>query len=631
MTDISIDDMITARTEARPDFKKAYRARQYTSGIEDLGGFGNRAGQQNWAAKYGTAALFDPIAPPTEIPLSDDPRVAQGQLAQAAYKNTFDYNHMSDTRNDMKKEAAIADARDRDPQNIDAARRAKGTAMDVKGGIRYGALGDQYPDARMKIWDEDLGTVKKMHTASPEGEDFGTREKDDGEEIPEAPASRDEPTPAPRDKPAPTPPLDKTAQTAGKKQPKRKQQRVPPSMMDKGKMAERAAAWQDRHLFKSEGTDIDAKIYSNQFEKAYPARVNHWLQNYKDLAEEHVIEDSPYDYPSEEASAYLEKLLSQPRFAVEAAKILKEAQEYNDDWEGNDVEDAQKAREETGAPIGADRDAEKKKVAAKAGKSGKEVVDAITTAKKNKMEKEKESAEGPAITQGDRNKTSRVPADALAEKYYPEKNYDKYLAQYEDGSDDYWDPPASPSGPSDYFIYKSEGADIDAKIYSNQFEKGGQPVREFSGRADIAKELAREAGNDAADPTDYDDGQGYWNAYNEEYDAAMNDPQVAIQAYRNKHDALGVDAFMDGFNQFETEWNRNQKPNITPNRVMNEIGAEKPYEKTRRGTRSDPDLDDLTEEHDPVTVRWAAPGRGERARRAVSDINALIGERQERE
>lgn len=106
-------------------------------------------------------------------------------------------------------------------------------------------------------------------------------------------------------------------------------------------------------------------------------------------------------------------------------------------------------------------------------------------------------------------------------------------------------------GNSDKPLFKSEGADIDAKIFSNQFEKGGQPVTRFEGTPVIADYLAADAAVGEMDGNEDLPKYALFDkdVYDGTYKQAINDPKVALEAYRNKQAALEADAENDEFRQ----------------------------------------------------------------------------------
>lgn len=279
MTDfVSIDDMIDARQQAQPGFRKAIGAKNYVRGIpgdDDYWDFPTYASikpLERLADKDNMAYRFDYLAPPEGEPLSEDPAERKGQLAQAAYFNTKTLGDGLDEEDDRYWEKKASGMRNpRAEENQISARRgpAIGTAMDIKGDLRYGALGNDYPEVRLKIaQDDNRKAMAKMKELAAEanltdGEDYGSREVDPDDEMNFEDEEDDLPIlkevgPVPDNGQTPSEPQEKKSS----KDPKKK--RVPPSEMDKGKMADRAAKWNDRHLFKSESADIDDLIMRYQ-------------------------------------------------------------------------------------------------------------------------------------------------------------------------------------------------------------------------------------------------------------------------------------------------------------------------------------------------------------------------------
>lgn len=268
MTDfVSIDDMIDARQQAQPGFKKAIGAKAYHRGTPydddywEFSKWGNINRLKEDAERDGVAYHYDPIAPPEGVPLSDDPATREGQLAQAAYLNTMGLgNYVDEAFDHGKGEDVSMMRRPRAEENQVGARRgpAIGTAMDIKGDLRYGALGNDHPEARLKLAEDDnkrraMAKVKGLAAVAnlADGEDYGSREVDPDDEMDFEDEDDDLPT---LKEVGPVPDNGQTPLGSQKKRSSKgpKKKRVPPSEMDKEKMADRATKWNDRHLFKSE-------------------------------------------------------------------------------------------------------------------------------------------------------------------------------------------------------------------------------------------------------------------------------------------------------------------------------------------------------------------------------------------
>ena len=270
MTDfVSIDDMIDARQQAQPGFKKAIGARSYHGGIPgdvdywDFPTYASIKPLERLADKDDMAYRFDYIAPPEGEPLSKDPAEMKGQLAQAAYFNTKTLGDGLDEMDDhYKEENASMMRRPSAEENQVGARRgpAIGTAMDIKGDLRYGALGNDHPEARLKLAEDDnrrraMAKTKELATEAnlADGEDYGSREMDPDDEMDFEDEDEDDDLPTLKEV-GPVPDIGQTPLGPQKKRSSKgpKKKRIPPSEMDKKKMADRATKFNDRHLFKSD-------------------------------------------------------------------------------------------------------------------------------------------------------------------------------------------------------------------------------------------------------------------------------------------------------------------------------------------------------------------------------------------
>lgn len=151
------------------------------------------------------------------------------------------------------------------------------------------------------------------------------------------------------------------------------------------------------------------------------------------------------------------------------------------------------------------------------------------------------------------------------------------------------------------------------------FKKGGQPVRGFKGRNEIAGDAADKAAQDAEDAAFYAESDSPLEtdperAWERTYDKTLTSPKTAIQAYKNKQDALNRDSEGDRYTQMVIEDDRDTRY------PMNDIGAEKP--RVERTTR----IPDGPEEFETLDVTELPAGKGLVDHRP--DIDALIAERQ---